>query len=263
MPLSDDVHRRLLDASPNPYLVLDRKLHIVTANRAYLASTQRALDDIVGRLAWDAFPTDPETLRQTEASLERVIRSGQPDTMALQRFDIPRPAADGGGFQIRYWSITHTPVLGANGEVEMVLQHPINVTGIQAAHERLTALFQKAPGFMAVLRGPRHVCEFANEALHALLGRRDYVGRPLAEALPELAEQGVFERLDRVYASGQEFVGYDLPVLLRPSSRMAPCPASSSKARTSPNSTWRVRSSKSGWPSCGPSATSPSTSSTP
>jgi len=257
MPLSDDVHRRLFDASPNPYLVLDRQLNIVSANRAYLASTQRELDDIVGRWAWDAFPTDPETRRQQMASFERVIRSGQPDTMALLRYDIPRPAAEGGGFETRYWTITHSPVFGADGQVELVLQHPIDVTEIekmrhavqeapeaespsasalaagqtglidrarqvsqanlhlQADLDRLTALFQKAPGFMAVLRGPDHVCEFANDALDTLLGRSGYVGKPLPEAIPELAGQGVFERLDRVYASGQEFVGYDLPVLLR------------------------------------------------
>ncbi|QJE02615.1 PAS domain-containing protein [Massilia forsythiae] len=252
MPPSDQAFHRLFDASPNPYLVLDRKLHIVTANRAYLASTQRELDDIVGRWAWDAFPTDPDTLRQAVASFERVIRTGQTDTMALLRFDIPRPQADGGGFERRYWTITHTPVFGADGEVEMVMQHPVDVTEIErmreasgheqqpqqalalkqvglidharqafeanldlkADAERLQTLFRKAPGFMAVLRGERHVFEFVNDAVYGLLGRRDYVGRPVRDVLPELAGQKVFETLDRVYARGQEFVGYDLPVRL-------------------------------------------------
>jgi PAS domain-containing protein len=118
----------LFDASPNPYLVLDRSLTIVGANQAYLAATKQILEDIVGRWAWDAFPTDPETLRQFTASFERVLRTGEPDTVALLRFDIPRPEAEGGGFAERYWSITHTPVLDGNGEVSMVLQHPIDVT---------------------------------------------------------------------------------------------------------------------------------------
>ena len=209
MPISDDVHRRLFDASPNPCLVLDRQLHIVSANRAYLAATRRRLDEIVGRRFHDAFPTDPETERQSLASIERVIRTGQPDTLAQLRFDIRRAAHEGGGVETRYWNVSHTPVPGAEGEVELVQQ------SLQAGVDRLTPLFQKAPGFMAVLRGPRHVCEFANDALHALLGRRDYVGKPLREALPELEAQGVFERLGRVYASGQEFVGYGLPVLLQ------------------------------------------------
>jgi len=119
------------DASPNPYLVLDRNLHIVTANRAYLASVKRELPDIIGRWAWDAFPTDPETLRQAIASFERVIRTRQSDTMPLLRFDVPRPACEGGGMEERYWSITHSPVLNTAGEVETVLQHPIDVTELQ------------------------------------------------------------------------------------------------------------------------------------
>ena len=91
-------HAGLFDASPNPYLVLDRALNIVGANRAYLEATKRDLRDIVGRWAWDAFPTDPETLRQSVESFERVLRTRGPDTLALLRFDIAKPEADGGGF---------------------------------------------------------------------------------------------------------------------------------------------------------------------
>ncbi len=98
-------HAGLFNASPNPYLVLDRSLTIVGANRAYLDTTRRDLADIVGRWTWDAFPTDPETQRQSVASFERVLRTGKPDTMALLRFDIPRPKEEGGGFEERYWSI--------------------------------------------------------------------------------------------------------------------------------------------------------------
>jgi PAS domain S-box-containing protein len=121
----------LFDALPNPYVVLDRRLYIVGANQAFLASTKRTLDDIVGRWAWDAFPTDPETLKQSIASFERVIDTKKPDTMALLRFDVPRPEAEGGGFEKRYWSITHTPILNEAGEVEVVLQNPIDVTELE------------------------------------------------------------------------------------------------------------------------------------
>jgi PAS domain S-box-containing protein len=244
-----EVHQRLFDASPNPYLVLDRELNIVTANRAYLESTGRVLDDIVGRWAWDAFPTDPETLRQAVASFERVIATRQADTMALLRFDIPQAQAEG-GFESRFWTITHTPVLGPDGEVEMILQHPIDVTDIERLHEvaqhgddaqaalairqtglidrarqvfednldlkadveRLQSLFQRAPGFMAVLRDPEHVFEFVNDAFIGLLGQRDFIGRKVRDVLPEFHGQRVFETLDWVRERGREFIGYDLPV---------------------------------------------------
>ena len=250
MPLTKQSFHALFDASPNPYLVLDRQLTIVTANRAYLASTGRDLPGMAGRPFQDAFPSDPDTLRQMSASLERAIRSGESDTMALLRYDIPRPEIDG-GFETRFWSITHTPVFDDAGDVEFVMQHPIDVTEVermrgaarsegegellaarsglfsraqhvyqqnltlQADVERLNDLFQQAPSFMAVLRGPEHVYELVNEAVLELMGERPYLGTPVRAAAPELEGQGFFEILDRVYASGDAFVGRGMPARLR------------------------------------------------
>ncbi len=106
MPLN---YQALFDASPNPYLVLDRSLNIAGANKAYLQSTQRELSDIVGRWAWDAFPTNAATLAQAIASFERVIATRETDVMPLLRFDVARPEAQGGGLEKRYWSISHIP----------------------------------------------------------------------------------------------------------------------------------------------------------
>lgn len=251
----------LFNASPNPYLVLDRKLHIVGANRAYLQSTKRELADIVGRWAWDAFPTDPETLRQSIDSFERVLRTGKPDIMALLRFDVPRPDSEGGGFEERYWSIIHSPVFDAAGDVALVLQHPIDVTELQrlrdavqdrrdtnvpnlapahsgifgraqAVHqvnqlllaetEQLRALFEQAPGFMALLRGPEHVFELANEAYCDIVGRSELLGKPLREALPEMADQAFPALLDEVWRTGRPYHGRDMRVLLKRTANGAP-----------------------------------------
>lgn len=245
-------HAGLFDASPNPYLVLNRGLHIVGANRAYLASVKRELADLTGRWAWEAFPTDPETERQAIASFERVIATREPDTMALLRFDVPRPDVEGGGFEERWWSITHAPVLDAQGEVALVLQHPIDVTELQklrqlvpaeeaerlqaghtgiferaarvseqnlrlkAESEELRGLFEKAPGFMCILSGPEHVFEFANEAYYRVVDRADLIGRPIRKALADLEGQGIFDLLDQVFSTGQRHVARSLPVRLQP-----------------------------------------------
>lgn len=70
MPASIADLASFFDASPNPYLVLDRDLNIATANKAYLTSVRRDLAEIVGRWAWDAFPTDEATLRQAINSFQ-------------------------------------------------------------------------------------------------------------------------------------------------------------------------------------------------
>ncbi|HET7035709.1 MAG TPA: ATP-binding protein, partial [Thermomicrobiaceae bacterium] len=80
--------------------------------------------------------------------------------------------------------------------------------------ERLNELFMQAPSIMAVLRGPEHVFELVNLGYQQAVGQRDAVGLPVREALPELEAQGFVELLDRVYATGEPFVGAEVPVML-------------------------------------------------
>ena len=63
---------------------------------------------------------------------------------------------------------------------------------------QLRRLFEQAPGFMAVMRGPNHVFTLANAAYYQLVGHRDIIGRPLVEAIPEIREQQFLGMLDRV-----------------------------------------------------------------
>jgi len=80
---------------------------------------------------------------------------------------------------------------------------------------RLEELFSHAPVPIAIVRGPRHVYELANPAHLAILGRRDVIGRPAADVLPELASQGVFGLLDQVRTTREPLVGRSLRVSLQ------------------------------------------------
>ena len=53
--------------------------------------------------------------------------------------------------------------------------------------EHLRSLFNQAPGFVAVLMGPKHVFEMVNEAYYQLVGHRELIGKAVWEALPEVA----------------------------------------------------------------------------
>jgi PAS domain S-box-containing protein len=79
---------------------------------------------------------------------------------------------------------------------------------------RMRELFEQAPGFIAMLVGPDHVFEFANASYRRLVGNRALVGKPVREALPEVEGQGYFELLDKVYATGERFIGREAPVRL-------------------------------------------------
>ena len=74
----------------------------------------------------------------------------------------------------------------------------------------LTTLFQQTPVPIAVLRGPDLVYDLANPAYRQVIGDRDIVGKPLLEALPELAGQEFAQRLRGVMQTGVAHVGHEV-----------------------------------------------------
>jgi serine phosphatase RsbU (regulator of sigma subunit) len=128
----------LFAATPTPYLVLNPGLVIAEVNQAYLDATLRTREDLLGRHIFDAFPDNPadplaDGVRNLHASLRRVLASCEPDTMALQKYDIPitgRP----GAFEERWWSPINTPVLAHDGTVAWIIHRVEDVTDYVRAH---------------------------------------------------------------------------------------------------------------------------------
>lgn len=179
-------------------------------------------------------------MAEIKASLLRALAKGEPDTCPFIRYAIPRDTPQGRVFEERYWSTVHTPVLDEQGQPVMVFQNAIDVTelyrfdaqsrvaslapsapGRDAAasfnhaqlhdaltrilnneREHLRSLFNQAPGFVAVLMGPKHVFEMVNEAYYQIVGQRELIGKPVFEAVPEAVGQGYDEHLERVYNTG-------------------------------------------------------------
>jgi two-component sensor histidine kinase len=119
-----------------------------------------------------------------------------------------------------WWNCSYAPidVEGSVGGVlvvcnDVTAQHLTNAA-LKDQSRFLRQLFERAPGFMAVLRGPEHVFELTNAACRKLLGDRDIIGKPIRDALPEIKGQGYFELLDHVYRTGKTHVGRRTPLVL-------------------------------------------------
>ncbi len=130
---SEPDFRGLFESAPGLFLVIRRDFMLVAASDAYLAATMTKRQEIVGRLIFDAFPRDPADASATgvdnvRASIERVLRTGAFDPMAVQKYDIRRPESEGGGFEERFWSPAHHPVFGPDGTVAYVIQRVEDVT---------------------------------------------------------------------------------------------------------------------------------------
>jgi PAS domain S-box-containing protein len=86
---------------------------------------------------------------------------------------------------------------------------------LEIERSRLSYLFDKAPAFVATLRGPDHVFEVTNPAYMQLIGHRNVIGKPAREALPEVEGQGFFELLDNVFRKGEAYTGREIPIELQ------------------------------------------------
>ncbi|WP_295217065.1 HWE histidine kinase domain-containing protein [uncultured Brevundimonas sp.] len=236
------------EASPNPYVLITPDLRIAEVNQAYMDVTGAKRSDVLGQPLFAAFDSGPgsdapENVRQVRASLEKARDTRQRDHLAVVRFSMPRLLADGTeGFEERLWSATHTPILNADGEVVMLLQHTTDVTDLapvirpdepttaldaivggsvlrraqsvqednrrlETERNRLVEMFMQAPGFVAILSGPDHRFQMHNDAYSQLIGHRDIAGKPVRQALPELEGQGFYEFLDSVFATGEPYEG--------------------------------------------------------
>ncbi len=128
-------YQAIFEANPNLYLILapDKDFTVLAANDARLRATYTRREQSVGRPVFEVFrknPDDPDEFGTSvlRASLERVLRSRSPDEMAITRYDIPRPASEGGGFEVRYWCPINVPVLGADGNVRYIIHQVEDVT---------------------------------------------------------------------------------------------------------------------------------------
>ncbi|MEV6653614.1 SpoIIE family protein phosphatase [Streptomyces sp. NPDC051219] len=177
----------LFAATPSPYLVLDRQFVIRDVNRAYLLATIRTREDLVGRYVFDAFPdnpADPEAdgVLTLEASLQRVLATGKPDSLALQRYDIPlvgRP----GVFEKRWWSTINAPVLAPQGAVAWIIHRVEDVTAFVKVRDLGGKLSEREVGMEAELYARARELQRLNEELTQAHTRERQVAVTLQEAM--------------------------------------------------------------------------------
>ncbi|MFU8896683.1 MAG: PAS domain S-box protein [Gammaproteobacteria bacterium] len=139
-------YRALFESAPGCYLVLTPGIYeIVAVSEAYLRATNTTREQLAGQELFEVFPDDPArpdpgAAARLRTSLERVTRDKRADVMGVECFPIPQPESQGGGFEERFWSITHAPVMAPDGKVAFIIHRVEDVT------EYLLALPDQASG---------------------------------------------------------------------------------------------------------------------
>ena len=150
--------------------------------------------------------------------LEAVVATGEATWHEDQYVPLPRH----GRVEDTYWTYSYGPAYDDAGSVAGVLvvtqettarvladrERQAHEAAAAAERERLRALVLRAPMPMALLEGPEHRYALVNDAFRAVSGGgRDVTGLTVRAAFPEVAGQGIYERLDRVYATGEPWAG--------------------------------------------------------
>lgn len=149
--------------------------------------------------------------------LEGVFRTG----VATEHTEVLLPVLREGRVQDIWWDYSYTPVFNGEGRVAGILNIARDVTAKRNARlelmqshaallterQRLMAVWQQAPVIFALLSGPEHRFVLTNPAYDRLVAHRDVLGRTVAEALPEVIEQGYIALLDEVLRTGQTYEG--------------------------------------------------------
>jgi PAS domain S-box-containing protein len=210
--------RLLFQATPGCCLALDPDLTNRAASDAYLAATMTRREAIVGRGLFEVFPDNPNDSEATgvanlRASLERVLARRQPDTMAVQKYDIRRAESDGGGFEERHWSPVNCPVFADDGRIAYILHTVEDVTNLvrlqegsakqQArSEERYSQLLNAAPDAIVVVAVDGRI-DLVNAQTEKLFGyaRSELIGQHLDVLIPEQFRHDHGAHLTRYFAN--------------------------------------------------------------
>ncbi|HEY0092595.1 MAG TPA: PAS domain-containing protein, partial [Flavobacterium sp.] len=172
-------------------------------------------EDLIGNSLFRYFPDNPDAPNVSgdiRASLAACMESRKKNELAVQRYDISN---DDGTFYEMYWTVIHTPILDQSGEIEFIIHTAVDVTdrvlsGIKdekiKALEPAQNLFMQSTVAIHIFKGPDAIIELANEPTLKLWDRdSSVIGKPLREAIPEMATQKYIEIINRVRLTGIKY----------------------------------------------------------
>ena len=196
--------------SPFPIATMWGEAGVMIYNSGYAEIARDKHPSLLGVEVREAWPE----ARDFNDNVMRVCMAGKTLHYEDQEITLRRNGCD----EQIWFNLHYSPIIGERhapaGVMAMVEDTTDDVRVerfLKSEHTRLQAMFDQAPGFMAMLEGPQHRFVHVNQAYLTLVNGRDVVGKTLAEALPEAVAQGFGGLLDSLYASGEAYSGIAVP----------------------------------------------------
>ncbi|MEO6231005.1 MAG: PAS domain S-box protein [Ferruginibacter sp.] len=163
--------------------------------------------------------------RETFAEIWHIIGSMFDDVMLGKAVGFPDfmlPLNRNGYVEECYFDFSYSPIRNEEGNVGGVLVTVMETTqkkkaidNLKESDKRFRNTVKQAPIGITILQGPEFIVEMANDAYLLVVDRKEneFVGKPLFESLPEVADT-VGLLLNDVLKTGKPFLGieYQIPV---------------------------------------------------
>ncbi|UOR06129.1 PAS domain-containing protein [Hymenobacter aerilatus] len=124
-------YQKLFHALPDNFLLMapNEEATVLDNTDSHVAVSLKSRNQVVGKPLFEAYPVASQNEADILAGSHAHVRQHHtPHTMPLIRYDLERPAEQGGGFEERYWQATHYPILDEQGSLVYVLQKTEDVT---------------------------------------------------------------------------------------------------------------------------------------
>ncbi|WP_082685057.1 PAS domain-containing protein [Hymenobacter sedentarius] len=153
-------YQRLFRSLPDSFLLMTPDATILDNTDSHVAVSMKSREEAVGRSMFEAYPAVDQNQGDIIAqSQEHVRQYLEPHAMPVIRYDLARPAEQGGGLEEMYWQATHYPLLDEQGQLQYILQRTQNVTeqyraaqeaskaqqALADAHERTRFVLESLP----------------------------------------------------------------------------------------------------------------------
>ena len=130
--------KAFFELGPFLQMVFDPSFRIVAVSDAHAKATLIRREEVLGRHLFEVFPDNPDNsgadgVSNLRNSLLNVMKTRRADTMDVQRYDVPIPESE--EFEVRYWKIRNTPILGDDGYVLWILNTVEDVTELTNLRE--------------------------------------------------------------------------------------------------------------------------------
>ena len=202
----------VIDNTHYPLLILDEELRIVFSNKKFHKSFSLSPDEINGEHIYQAGEKQWDI-----PQLRNVLETILPSKSSMTNFEMQYENSRSGS---KYLTLNASEIklTGSNKKyillsIEDITQRKKAEIKLEESEQRFHELFYSSTSLLAILSGPDHVVEIANDAIKDVWGKGyDVLGKPIAEVLPEIVDQGIIELLDNVYNTGEAFQADEMPI---------------------------------------------------